>query len=78
MGTPVAETRPDGDAARAFARVAADYIRRTTWPTFTWRTESTPSPRHVLETPLDRARVAAITGNQLLLRGQHHIYCIRK
>lgn len=60
MGTPVAETRPDGDAARAFARVAADYIRRTTWPTFTWRTESTPSPRHVLETPLDRARVALV------------------
>ena len=60
MGTPVSETDPGGDAARAFPRVAADYIRRNTWPAFAWHTESTPSPRHVLRTPLNRARVALV------------------
>jgi D-proline reductase (dithiol) PrdB len=58
VGAPVAGS--DASAAHLFPRVAADYIRGTTWPGFEWLTQTAPSPRHVLRTPLTRARVALV------------------
>lgn len=60
MGASVTGIDSEGDAARAFPVVAADYVRRTAWPSFAWRIQTTPSPRHILGSPLDRARVALV------------------
>ncbi len=70
MGAPIAKTSPGADPERAFAGVAADSIRSSIWPTFAWRTESTPSPRHVLGIPLADARVALIGTAGAYIPGQ--------
>ena len=60
MGAPVVATGPDDDPDRAFPHVEAESIRRTTWPSFAWLTQSAPSPRQALAPPLERARVALV------------------
>lgn len=55
---------------RGFARVEHEYVRRRVYPGFDWAVFDAPSPRHRLEVPLERARIALVATAGAHLREQ--------
>lgn len=59
---------------RGFAQVEYEFVRRRAYPTFDWAVYEQPSPRHRLELPLERARVALVSTAGAYLPGQERFY----
>ena len=55
---------------RGFAQIEYEYVRKRVYPPFDWTTFEKPSPRHRLQRPLARARVALAATAGAHLPGQ--------